>query len=514
MKHTLYTWLLERLEIYKRAVLIFLRKYKIILIFLTLFSSIYGSLFSFRYEIQAHLFFPGIQINTIDYTGDGIPQSNLKFEDINITSLDGKNINGLYIDSGAEKTIYYIHGNGGDLRYFYPTLELLASWGYNIAAIDFPGYGKSGGFPYNAEVLSFTDTFYNYLKKEKGLEEKNTIVWWYSIGSGVAVEWLKDKQNIHSLVLAAPYSSWYDLSRQHYIFALQKLFFLPDSFVSLLGIKSLHIPILFLHGNADALVFIEQGREVFENSVEGYFLEVDTGTHYNTLQFPVSVKLTQDFLKDSKLPERYIYISSNPVDVDEYVFTPESLDMETDDSITKYVDPENPFNALWYIPEDYELFSRSFISDTKWDAGLRHEARVQFEELAKAFYKEFGEKIVVVSSYRSYNYQVWIKAGWCPDNLCAKAGYSEHQSGLALDLWSASSNEYWKTSSRLMKFYDWLDKNAYLYGFENSYKNGKSIDGYEIEPWHWRYLWIDFATYLHQRNFTFAQYYYEKNPKN
>jgi len=119
----------------------------------------------------------------------------------------------------------------------------------------------------------------------------------------------------------------------------------------------------------------------------------------------------------------------------------------------------------------------------------------------------------VVSSYRSYAYQVGIKAGGCPDNLCSKAGYSEHQSGLALDLWAASSDAAWKSNARLMKFHAWLDENAYKYGFENSYKNGVAVDGYEIEPWHWRYVGVDFATYLHEHQQTFAQYYYEKNPR-
>lgn len=103
----------------------------------------------------------------------------------------------------------------------------------------------------------------------------------------MAGEWVKTKENIQSLVLAAPYTSWYDLARYHYTFALQKLLFLPDSFVSEKNIEQIQIPVLFLHGNQDTLVPIEQGRDVFEKSAQGYFLEIDTGTHYNTLQSPL-----------------------------------------------------------------------------------------------------------------------------------------------------------------------------------------------------------------------------------
>ncbi len=185
----------------------------------------------------------------------------------------------------------------------------------------------------------------------------------------------------------------------------------------------------------------------------------------------------------------------------------ESLDLESDTSFQKYIDPERAFSQKWYVPEDMRSLSVTYIIDVKGDLQLRNEAASQFEKLAAAFHQDMGEKVVVVSSYRSYSYQVGIKAGGCPDALCAKAGHSEHQSGLALDVWSASSDAYWKSSTKLMRYYDWFSQNAHLYGFHNSYQNGRSIDGYEIEPWHWRYLGVELASYLKNHDMTFAQYF-------
>jgi zinc D-Ala-D-Ala carboxypeptidase len=37
------------------------------------------------------------------------------------------------------------------------------------------------------------------------------------------------------------------------------------------------------------------------------------------------------------------------------------------------------------------------------------------------------------------------------------------------------------------------------------------IDGYEIEPWHWRYLGVDLSTELKNKNITIAEYYNENN---
>jgi LAS superfamily LD-carboxypeptidase LdcB len=63
-----------------------------------------------------------------------------------------------------------------------------------------------------------------------------------------------------------------------------------------------------------------------------------------------------------------------------------------------------------------------------------------------------------------------------------------------------------------MEYYNFLKQNAHKYWFHNTYQKWLEIDGYEIEPWHWRYLWIKFATYLKENNITLAQFY--KNREN
>jgi LAS superfamily LD-carboxypeptidase LdcB len=126
--------------------------------------------------------------------------------------------------------------------------------------------------------------------------------------------------------------------------------------------------------------------------------------------------------------------------------------------------------------------------------------------MSEAYFKETGKKIVVVSAYRSYLYQKWIKDRGCPDNLCAKAWYSEHQTWLTVDLWSASSFNFWQKEPYKSR-YKWLKENAYKFGFHNTYQKWVEIDTYEIEPWHWRYMWKSLAKYLLDNNITFAEFY-------
>ncbi len=184
------------------------------------------------------------------------------------------------------------------------------------------------------------------------------------------------------------------------------------------------------------------------------------------------------------------------------------FDPVSDNSIKKFVTSNKSFNDKKYVPSGLVKISSDYVYDSKWwSQVLRSVANEALQSMAKSFFEETWEKIEVVSAYRSYAYQKWIKAGWCSDKFCAKAWYSEHQTGLAMDLWSATSNSTWKNSEKLQKYYKWLDENAHKYGFHNTYQKWLKIDWYEIEPWHWRYVWVDLATNLRNNNMTLAQYY-------
>lgn len=190
----------------------------------------------------------------------------------------------------------------------------------------------------------------------------------------------------------------------------------------------------------------------------------------------------------------------------------DTIDMESDTSIHKFVNNKVSFKDLEYIPEELIELKGPLVDDLKWYWTLRKKAKHALGNMSKDFYWHFKENIEIFSSYRSYLYQKGIKDRGCPDNLCAKAGYSEHQTGLAIDLWEASTEKQFLSNPKYKQYFDWLNKNAHKYGFHNTYQRWLDVDWYEVEPWHWRYLWIKLATYLKENNLTFAELYNKKKP--
>ena len=123
--------------------------------------------------------------------------------------------------------------------------------------------------------------------------------------------------------------------------------------------------------------------------------------------------------------------------------------------------------------------------------------------------------LIVQSGYRSYQSQTTIHKAKVRalgkvrgEKLAARPGYSEHQTGLAVDFAAKGVNTL-QVSFAKTKAGVWLAANAYRYGFVLRYPSGKTaITGYSFEPWHFRFVGIEVATAMHDQAISTLEEYY------
>jgi D-alanyl-D-alanine carboxypeptidase len=126
--------------------------------------------------------------------------------------------------------------------------------------------------------------------------------------------------------------------------------------------------------------------------------------------------------------------------------------------------------------------------------------------------KEENLTLIINSSFRSYedqeeiyNYYKNNRGEEAANKIAAKAGFSEHQTGMSVDI-----QTYGSTASTFEEFdeFKWLQNNAYKYGFILRYPKDKEyLTGYEYESWHYRYVGVEASTYIYENNITFDEYY-------
>ena len=145
---------------------------------------------------------------------------------------------------------------------------------------------------------------------------------------------------------------------------------------------------------------------------------------------------------------------------------------------------------------------------------MRPEAARALEELF-AGAADAGLKLYATSGYRSYATQKAIfernaaqKGEKTANMSSAKAGYSEHQTGLAMDI----EGETTKGSGLVQAFGEspegiWVAEHCHEYGFILRYQQGKTdITGYIYEPWHIRYVGREAAQEIVEQDLTLEEY--------
>lgn len=167
------------------------------------------------------------------------------------------------------------------------------------------------------------------------------------------------------------------------------------------------------------------------------------------------------------------------------------------DSIWVVVNKLRPLNPPDYVPDDLVEVP---VAHT-WDPLLRQEASAAIVAMFDAAANEAGLELASNSAYRSYTAQENIYDG--DDLSTARPGYSEHQTGLTMDIGAASgecslTQCFGETAEGI-----WLRENAHRFGFILRYPADKTpVTGYEYEPWHFRFVGAELATEMHDTGVT------------
>ena len=168
----------------------------------------------------------------------------------------------------------------------------------------------------------------------------------------------------------------------------------------------------------------------------------------------------------------------------------------------------NKFN---YLPKDYKPSDLVYIDGAYGNkVPIRSILKDDFLALQTAAKNEIEVKLMPTTAFRDQNFQKalydkYVKKDGvkAADTYSARPGYSEHQTGLAIDL----KNMALKNARLSDENYKWLEENAYKYGFIVRFPKGKEqITGYKFENWNIRYVGKKAAKEIMDNNLTLEEY--------
>lgn len=182
--------------------------------------------------------------------------------------------------SDSQRLLIYFHGNAGNIGHRMDDLLTLADMGLSVLGVGYRGYGRSTGRPSERGIYADGRAALAYGMKTLGFKQGQIILVGRSIGSTVAVETAR-QQTLAAVILVSPMTSGRAVGRAHGFGFLSHL--AGDAFDNLSKIKTVHSPLLIIHGTADEVIPFDLGRQLFQAAGPPKQFVAVEGAHHNDL---------------------------------------------------------------------------------------------------------------------------------------------------------------------------------------------------------------------------------------
>jgi len=236
---------------------------KLIIFFQILFL-VYFLVLVYLYFFQRNLMY---HPNENNYSNDEL---KVNVEKIKVITKDGIDLLGWYHEKNLKefKTLLFFHGNAGSLENRIHKLNKFGEMKINFLIIAWRGFSGNKGKPSEKGLYEDGQSAIQWLL-EKGLNEKDIIIYGESLGTGIATH-LSQNKDFAGVILETPFTSMVDAAKTFYPYIPVNLL-LKDKFKNEDKVKNINSPILIMHGEVDQIVPFAMGKRIFEIANEPKF---------------------------------------------------------------------------------------------------------------------------------------------------------------------------------------------------------------------------------------------------
>jgi uncharacterized protein len=210
------------------------------------------------------------------------------YESLNFKSADGTSLHGWFLPSRAKKpkgTIVFSHGNAGSMSYHLGFVMWMVEAGYNVMMYDYRGFGKSAGVVDRRGMLDDVKAAFRYVSGRADVDPNRLVSFGHSLGGAKSITALGETPvpGLRAIIIDGTFSSYQAMARivgGEVGASLVSDEWAPKDFVAKLS----PVPLLVVHGTADEVVPIGQGRALFQAArLPKTLFEVENGHHGDSL---------------------------------------------------------------------------------------------------------------------------------------------------------------------------------------------------------------------------------------
>jgi uncharacterized protein len=216
----------------------------------------------------------------------GVPNSSpwkMPYREIGIPIASG-HLKGWWIpvdprrvkDSTAPKVLLFLGGAAGNKSHYLDRVEGLRQLGFSLLLFDYRGYGDSpGAFPSEAQLYQDSQAAWDYLIQQQKVPPQQIFLYGESLGGAIALDLAVKHPQAAGLIVQSSFTSMTDIAKwRGFGWLLPVDLLLTQKFDSIAKVRSLQMPVLFIHGTTDEVVPFEMGQRLFATAPTPKYLHV------------------------------------------------------------------------------------------------------------------------------------------------------------------------------------------------------------------------------------------------
>lgn len=173
-------------------------------------------------------------------------------------------------DTNSPQVVLFLPGAGGNKSKNLWTVKVFHKLGLATLAIDYRGYGQSyGNFPSEPQLYQDSQAAWNYLTQVRRIPPQQILIYGQSLGGAIALNLAIEQPKAGALVMQSTFTSMSETVKRldrfpFWLFPIDLM--LTERFNSIDKVRSLQIPVLFIHGSADSLVPADMSQRLYQAS--------------------------------------------------------------------------------------------------------------------------------------------------------------------------------------------------------------------------------------------------------
>jgi uncharacterized protein len=234
----------------------------------------------------------------------------LRYETLALRAADGVDLLAWFLPARGEPraTVLFLHGNAENVSTHVAAVAWMPAAGFNVLALEYRGYGMSGGVASLPGVQLDIDAAFHALAARPEVDARRIVLLGQSLGGALAIHYAArgaQRARVRALVADSAFADYRLIVREKlagfivtWPFQWLPALTVDNDYAPLAAIHEVTAPVLLIHGERDGVVPLHHAHLLYERAAQPKELwSVPQAGHIQALRDPALRRRLSEFLQ-------------------------------------------------------------------------------------------------------------------------------------------------------------------------------------------------------------------------